>query len=124
MKKKINSKPVGQYASTFEQKVRKSMKKKGVRTVYEPHSIQYTIHGDYTPDFIVYLPSGHSFYVEAKGWFKYEDMRKMDAVISQHPELDIRMVFMAKNKKNIRWCEKRNIKWAVGTVPKEWLSDV
>ncbi len=120
MTKIINKKKKTRHSS--EDKVLAALPKvKGLTVEYEPHSIEYTIHGDYYPDLMFTLPSGHTFYVEVKGSFRIEHMRKMDAVITQHPDLDIRMVFTNKNKKNIRWCDKRNVKWAIGEVPEEWL---
>ena len=52
-------------------------------------------------------------------------------VIAQHPELDIRMVFMRPNNKlnkNSRttyaqWCDKNNIKWANKYIPTEWIKE-
>jgi hypothetical protein len=46
----------------------------------------------------------------------------MVAVKHLHPELDIRIVFYALVKQNIKWAERHGFKWAVGTIPKEWLS--
>ena len=45
------------------------------------------------PDF--FLPNG--VIIEAKGFFKPSDRRKMLAVKEAHPELDIRFVFMRDN---------------------------
>lgn len=109
--------------NSFEKEVGKALRKNKAKVKYEPHSLEYTIHGSYLPDYIVTLPSGYSFYVEVKGYFRYEAMRKMDAVLKAHPDIDLRMIFVNKNKKNIRWCEKRNIRWAIGEVPKDWLVD-
>ena len=49
----------------------------------------------------------------------------------QHPELDIRIVFMS-GKTKIRkgspttygmWCDKHNIPWAEKQIPTEWFSE-
>lgn len=47
----------------------------------------------------------------------------MDAVIRQHPDKDIRIIFYAENKANINWCIKRKIKYAIGSIPQEWLNE-
>lgn len=57
----------------------------------------------------------------------------MALVFEQHPDRDIRMLFMRDNyiskqskTKYSTWCDKRNIKYHVslmGTVPEEWLND-
>lgn len=81
----------------------------------------------YTPDFL--LPNG--IYVEAKGNFDRNSRSKMALVIEQHPDKDIRMLFMRNNyiskkskTKYSDWCEIRNIKYhvsAMGNIPEEWL---
>jgi hypothetical protein len=45
----------------------------------------------------------------------------MVAVKKLHPEIDLRILFYADNKKNFKWAEKNGIKYAVSTIPKEWL---
>lgn len=45
----------------------------------------------------------------------------MVAVKRQRPDLDIRMVFYATKKEYIRWAERNGFKWAVATIPEDWL---
>jgi hypothetical protein len=54
----------------------------------------------------------------------------MIAVKNQHPEIDIRFVFMDANKRipgskqtHGQWAEKNGFKWADGEIPAEWLSE-
>jgi hypothetical protein len=60
-------------------------------------------------------------YIETKGYLRPEHKRKLVAVRRLHPEKDIRIIFYAPVKKNIKWAEKNGFKWAVETIPKEWL---
>ena len=98
----------------------------GVEYEYEPTRIPYEIQFNYTPDFV--LPNG--IYLECKGLWEPDDRRKIKAVIEQHPEIDLRMVFQAPfnkiSKKSkttyAKWCDKHNIKWcSFGNIPIEWL---
>ncbi len=74
----------------------------------------------YIPDFIIER-KGSLLYIEAKGHFRPEAMRKMVAVKVAHPDLDIRFVFYSKNKKYIKWCEKYGFPYAIGDIPDGWL---
>ena len=56
--------------------------------------------------------------------------RKIKAVIEQHPEIDLRMVFQAPfnkiSKKSkttyAKWCDKHGIPWcSFSNIPLEWL---
>jgi hypothetical protein len=75
----------------------------------------------YTPDFI--LPNG--IVIETKGKFTGPMRTKMKSVIDQHPDEDIRIVFMYNNKLSKRWprysdwCEAHNIKYHVVEKPKQ-----
>lgn len=119
---KYNNKKTGKYKSKLESQVRKAMpKKKGMKVHYEITTIPYVITHVYIPDFTVILSDGRVFYIEAKGFFRAEDKRKMASVKRNNPGLDIRMVFSGKSKRNARWCEKYGFPYAIGTAPKEWF---
>ena len=118
--------------SGLEKKVATYLDQKKVKYEYEKQVIKYTVPESqhrYTPDFV--LPNG--IIIECKGRFTPADRKKMSLVIEQHPELDIRMLFMLDNtlSKSSKttysmWCEKRGIKYAVsktGVIPKEWLKN-
>lgn len=102
----------------FEKRLHDDLKKKKIKFGYETEKLPYVIEGNYNPDF--YLPK-NKIYVEAKGYFRIEAMRKMVAVKRAHPEKDIRIVFYSFNKKYIKWCEKYGFPYAVGSIPEEWL---
>lgn len=87
------------FASRYEAQLAEYFDNQGIYWEYEPIKIpwQPTIR-QYKPDFKVVLPSGESFYLEAKGYFDGSARSKMTLVKEQHPELDIRLVFMDKNK--------------------------
>ena len=114
------------FRSKLEACVAKKLDLEGHVYMYEPNKIDYKLECNYTPDFV--LQNG--VHLEIKGFFKPSDRRKMLAVINQHPELDIRMVFqrnnpLAKNSKTTygSWCEKHGIQWCIWPdIPPEWLT--
>ena len=113
------------YRSHFEERVANSLDKDNIPYLYEIEKFDYVTQSKYTPDF--FLKNG--VILEAKGFFKPSDRRKMLAVISQHPELDVRMVFqrnntLSKHSKTTYgdWCEKHNIPWCIYPhIPNDWL---
>lgn len=114
------------YRSKFERTTAEALKKKGVAFGYEKHRFAYVKTHYYTPDFL--LPNG--IYVETKGRFTSADRSKILAILSNHPGIDLRMVFMKDNylykgskTKYTKWCKEHNIKCAVGTIPNSWLKE-
>ena len=117
------------YRSKYEEDVCSKLIEKRVKFDYESVNLYYDITEQrrYLPDII--LPNG--IIIELKGRFTAKDRKKMLLVIEQHPNLDIRMVFMrSKNKlhKNsqstyAQWCDKNNIKWADKYIPDEWIRE-
>ena len=116
--------------SGFEKKVASYLDSKKVKYTYEEDKIPYTepaTDRKYTPDFK--LPNG--IYIECKGRFTPADRRKMALIVEQHPDLDVRMVFMRDNTLSksskttyTAWCAARGINAIVssnGEIPKEWL---
>ena len=114
------------YRSRFEEDVCSRLK---VPFEYETINLYYEVREQrkYIPDVI--LPNG--IIIELKGRFTAKDRKKMLLVIEQHPDLDIRMVFMRHtNKLNkhsrttyAQWCDKNNIKWASKIIPEEWIKE-
>jgi hypothetical protein len=104
----------------FETKIFKQLKKAKVKFDYESHRIPYILSGYYLPDFVLSTPLGLVF-IETKGYLRPEHKRKMAAVKKQHPELDIRILFYSSNKKYIKWCEKVGFRYAIDTIPQDWL---
>ncbi len=118
------------YRSGFEHKVSDQLKENKVKFEYETTVIPYikpeTKH-TYTIDFT--LPNG--ILVETKGRWVIEDRKKHLLIKKQHPELDIRIVFMS-GKTKIRkgskttygmFCDKHGIQWAEKTIPESWLKE-
>lgn len=131
-KKKLPPKKKKSYRSGFERKIASYLLDKKVNFKYEEEKLKYLVPQSthtYNPDFE--LPNG--IFVEAKGLFNREARTKMALVIEQHPDKDIRLLFMrdnyiskASNTKYSDWCKKRNIKYHVsvmGHVPEEWLDE-
>lgn len=122
---KRRSRPV--LRSSFEDKVVLDLTSRGVAFTYETLKLKYVIPSTshtYTPDIIL----GNGVIVEVKGYFELADRKKMLLVIKQHPELDIRMLFMKANKPIRKgskttyesWCEDNGIMWAIGIIPEAW----
>jgi predicted nuclease of restriction endonuclease-like RecB superfamily len=116
--------------SKFEKQLNAQLKKLGVPFAYESTKIPYSIPQVYIPDFVLSY-KGKTIYIEAKCYFRASDRRKHLQVQQEHPELDIRFVFVADNKlhskSNTRysqWCERHNFKYAFKKIPKEWLEEV
>ena len=118
------------YRSGFEHKVSDQLKENKIKFEYETTVIPYikpeTKH-TYTIDFT--LPNG--ILVETKGRWVAEDRKKHLLIKKQHPELDIRIVFMS-GKTKIRkgspttygmWCDKHGIPWAEKIIPQKWFSE-
>ena len=118
------------YRSGFEHKVSDQLKENKIKFGYETTVIDYikpeTKH-TYTIDFT--LPNG--ILIETKGRWVIEDRKKHLLIKQQHPELDIRIVFMS-GKTKIRkgskttygmFCDKHGILWAEKTIPESWFSE-
>lgn len=129
--------------SKFEQRIAKELKDAGVKFEYEKYSYEYdeplrknrarclecdgtnlVRTGWYTPDF--FLDNGTI--IETKGRFTAADRRKMIAIQEEHPDLDIKMLFMRDNKLHKRskssysdWCMENNYDFAIGSAKEEWL---
>lgn len=95
---------------------------------YESKKIPFVVSESrvYIPDFI--LPNG--IHIEAKGYLRREDRKKLLLVKEQHPDLDLRLVFQcASNKINKRskttygqWATKHGFLFSDnGRVPRQWL---
>ena len=116
------------YRSTFETTVCQFLDLEGIKYKYEPDAIEYFHEpSTYTPD----LKLENGIYIELKGYFDAADRKKHLLIKQQHPDLDIRFVFMKpKNKLNKNsattygdWCDQHGFKWAGGTIPLSWVKE-
>ena len=118
------------YRSGFEHKVSDQLKEHKIKFEYETTVIPYIkpeTHHTYTIDFT--LPNG--ILVETKGRWVAEDRKKHLLIKKQHPELDIRIVFMSGRTKIRKgpkttygmWCDKHGIIWAEKEIPTSWFSE-
>lgn len=113
------------YRSGLEERLSKHLDKLNVPYLYEVQKYSYITESKYTPDF--FLPSG--VIIEAKGFFKPSDRRKMLAVKTQHPDLDIRFIFQRNNTLTKQskttygaWAEKHGFPWCIfPNIPEDWL---
>ena len=114
------------YRSGLEERIAKTLDKQNCPFLYECSKYGYVTESTYTPDF--FLTNG--IILEAKGFFKPSDRRKMIAVKKAHPELDIRFVFMRDNTLTktskttyTMWAEKHGFPSCIyPDIPKSWLT--
>jgi len=104
----------------FEKSVARRLRRSKLKFTYESERIPYVLACHYLTDFIIETPLGR-IYLEAKGYFRREDKRKLVAVKKQHPSIDLRILFYRSDKRNIKWAEKNGIKYAISKIPPEWL---
>ena len=114
------------YRSRLEERLARWLELNDVSFQYETLNLSYTITANYTPDFV--LQNG--VILDAKGYFKTADLRKMLAVKKDNPDLDIRFVFQApfntlsKESKTTyaMWAEKNDFKWCSSSdIPLSWI---
>ena len=115
------------YRSGLEKNVALDLAKRGVDFLYEDERIPYVVERKYIPDF--QLPNG--IYIEAKGWFRDEDCRKMRLLKAQYPDKEFRFLFQNNKTKvqskrftNAQWAEKYDFQYCEGRVPDDWLEEV
>ena len=115
------------YRSQFELNLARTLTDNGVPFEYETIKFRYIPEPrNYTPDF--YLTKS-GIYVEAKGHLTKDDRVKMILIKKQHPELDIRFVFIRAQNKIYKgssttygmWATKNGFEWAEGAIPEEWF---
>lgn len=115
------------HRSGFETSIDNQLKLSGVSYAYESERLKYTKECTYTPDFVIDFGT-HKIYIEVKGRFLSSDRSKHLRIKKEHPEKDIRFVFMRDNylskkskTKYSEWATNNGFKWAIGEIPKEWL---
>lgn len=101
---------------------------KKAKITYETERFEYVVTKDYIPDFIIHIPKKEKIYIEAKGYWDVEDRAKIKNIKETYPNIDLRMIFQANNKihpkSKTRYsdvCEKLNIPYAIGKIPKDWF---
>ena len=100
------------YKSKFEEEVAEFYK---LHDKYEIEKIPYQLQNNYNPDFKL----KENVFLEAKGFFKPSDRRKMLEVIKQYPEKKFIMLFQDSRVRLSRkskttygdWCDKQGITW-------------
>lgn len=129
-KKKVDTRPKRPYkvsfASKFEQNTAKDLESRGVKYTYETDTVEYMKVHSYRPDFK--LPNG--IYVETKGRFTSPDRAKHLLIRAQHPEVDVRFVFMrdlnlykGSKTKYSEWCKRHGFRYAFHKIPQEWIDE-
>jgi len=117
------------FRSKFEFIVDKQLTELGADFEYEgPSNTVYYVEPAKVKRYIADFLLSNGVIIEAKGYFDADDRKKHLLIKEQHPELDIRIIFMnSKTKLNKKspttyamWCEKNHIKYADLDVPKSW----
>jgi hypothetical protein len=121
-------------SSNFEVDIYKkiqSQNRKKHTISYEQDKIEYTLIKSYIPDFTISKKDGTILYIEAKGrgrGFDRAARKKMITVKEQHPNLDIRIVFMddgiieKRGKMTCsQWARKYGYEYSIGSIPAEWM---
>jgi hypothetical protein len=111
--------------SGLEERVSKFFDKANVPYLYEAQKYAYVTESKYTPDFFL----KNDIILECKGFFKPSDRRKMLAVKTQHPHLDIRFIFQRNNTLTKAskstygdWCDRHGFPWCIfPDIPPTWL---
>lgn len=114
--------------SGFEDRAKKMFKGAGVKALYEAEKLKYTIEARYIPDFKIVTDTG-IVYVETKGYFDVDAVKKMMHVKRCNPTIDIRMWFMKDGKvpgrkkmKYSDWCTKYGYPYHIGEeFPEHWF---
>jgi len=111
------------FRSGFEYEFAEDLIERGIPYEYEDTRITYQQQRYYKPDFIL----DNGIIIETKGYFYSADRTKHKLIKKQHPDLDIRFVFMNPDSKgqaskvsNAEWCEKNGFQYARMRLPKEW----
>lgn len=139
-----NNYEFGRKGHGYEDEIVRDLTKRKVPFLYEPFGLEYFIKvpraecdncgskevytsHTYYPDFV---SADESIIVEAKGKFTPAMRKKMLSVIENHPQYDIRILFMRDNwltKRHVQhytdWCRDHNIKCAVGLFPSFWKKE-
>lgn len=115
------------YRSKFEQKIADQLTKKKIKFEYESENIKYLMpesKHNYKPDFK--LPNG--IFIETKGKWDSDSRKKMALVKEQHPEIDIRILFMrdqpirkGSSTMYSDVCKKLGYQYAFKEIPSEWM---
>lgn len=127
-KKVLHKRPPAPFKSNFEHTVSQAIEFGGVTPTYEPLKLEYILTKHYTPDFMIPRKDGTILYVESKGYFDSDSREKMLAVKTQHPGLEIVLLFMDDkfiNKKSgfsyTIWAQKHGFDYSVGSIPYRWI---
>lgn len=120
------------YRSMSEVLCAEDLHNRGIDFLYEPEFWVWEPDPRlYAPDFKVYKKSGESFYIEYKGRLTVNDRSKLLTVRSQHPDMDIRLIFDNCRKKIYKgskttygtWATNNDYLWAEKTIPPEWMQE-
>ena len=125
----LTKKLIKSFRSKFELTCAHLLDGNKIKFKYESEKLSYTTEAVYTPDFIIESKK-KKIYIEAKGYFKPADRKKMLSVRKSNPKLDIRLWFQADSYINNKtkasrysdWAKKNSFKYHIGeTLPKEWF---
>lgn len=122
------------FRSGLEDKTAVQLKESKIGYEYETLKISYTkpaTEHTYTPDFILQKKNGENMIIETKGRWVTEDRKKLKLIVSQNPDLDLRILFQNPNVKIRKgskttygdFASKLGVKWAKAPIPVDWLKE-
>jgi|DEB19_MinimDraft_3_1074340.scaffolds.fasta_scaffold00530_19 hypothetical protein len=137
-RKPLSQEQVGKkygFRSGLEELFAERLTNAGFKYTFEELTLQFTQPAKkrkYTPDFVLDKKDGTKMIIETKGRWVAEDRNKIKLVLSQHPDLDLRIVFSNANARISKksdttyadWCDKNNIPWAHKVLPEEWAREL
>jgi len=120
------------FRSKLELIVNQQLVDSGISFSYEGdlNTIRYFIpetNHRYLGDFLL----ANGIMIEAKGLFTSDDRKKHQYIREQHPQLDIRFLFMNANNRLSKtskttyaaWCDKRGFQWCDKVIPGSWIKE-
>lgn len=121
---------VNGYRSGLEERIGRELKAVGEDGYFEKNKIRYSVPASdhtYTPDFTL----SNGIIIETKGRFLSKDRKKHLLVKAQHPEHNIRFVFVSPHSKISKgsnttyadWCNKHMFQYAKGSIPQAWIDE-
>ena len=129
---------MNKYRNKFEQDTGKFLEAQQVGFDYEAVKVKYTVPGTYLIDFSLNKKDGGMMHIETKGngrSFDQHTRRKMIAVKTLYPELDLRILFYSNGKigpkrkngsfmRQSDWAKKHGFKYAIKAMPLEWFDEL
>ena len=118
----------GKYKSIFEKNIAEHLLARKLKVEYEADKFDYVRPSSYTPDWKI----RDKLYIESKGYFAPSDRRNLLAFKSQHPEIEILLLFANSGNRLHKKSKTTYAEWATmhefrhadffkNGIPNEWF---